>query len=172
MLVYDPSAKLSRHFYMRDVAKNNLALRYNIDNTPSSQVLEKARDLAVHVLDPIVDEFAVTFVPVFWYRCEALEKLVNKKQYETWVIRKGYERPTDENWKEFFELKSHPRGEAVDIEIPGVTPTYLSSWIRTRVPEFDQLILEYPRPSDPTSGFVHVSYSWAKNRNEVFTIGV
>ena len=57
-------------------------------------------------------------------------------------------------------------GEAVDIEVPGVSNLELAYWIKEKL-QFDQLILEcWTGKSD--SGWVHVSYKDI-NRKEVLT---
>lgn len=170
MLVYNPTAKISKYFRMCDVAKSNIALRHSIDNTPSSKVLESAEALANNVLDPIFERYAIGFIPEFWYRCEELEKLVSWRAYLTWTERKGIKQ-NDESWEMYLALKSHPKGEAVDIVIPGISPLELFNVIQVTISDYDQLILEYSRPDDLTSGYVHVSYSLERNRKEAFKVG-
>ena len=54
---------------------------------------------------------------------------------------------------------------AADFEIPGVDNRELALWIRSEL-EFDQLILEFYRDNERTSGWIHCSYSTDQNRNQ------
>ena len=74
------------------------------------------------------------------------------------------------SWAQYFAQKSHPKGEAVDIEIPGISNDELIEWIDANIPVYDQLIREFPKPGDPSSGWVHCSYSATINRRERFII--
>ena len=77
----------------------------------------------------------------------------------------------EQTWKDYFERKSHPRGEAADIEIPGINNDDLYHWIRDESGlEFDQLIREFRKAGDPNSGWVHVSFRINNNRNQAFNI--
>jgi hypothetical protein len=62
----------------------------------------------------------------------------------------------------------HCKGEAVDIECPGVANYDVAKWIQDNA-DFDQLILEFYTPGIPDSGWVHVSYVGANNRANVLT---
>lgn len=170
MLIYNPQEKISAHFKMYEIAKSSTASRLMIDNTPTTPVLESAKLLAEHILEPIRVHFGVSFSPNSWYRGEELEKTITRKSFEAWCTRKGM-LVNDESWQEYFSRKSHPLGEAADIEIPGLPNDELFVWIQSNIPEFDQLIREFPKPGDPYSGWVHVSYREGNNRNQVFQIG-
>lgn len=170
MLVYNPKTKLSKHFSMYEVAKSDTATRLIIDNTPITPVLEAAQLLATEVLEPIRVHYGISFSPTSWYRSEELEKTINQKVFESWCVRKG--KPIDNHsWNEYFSLKSHPRGEAADIEIPGISNDDLFEWVKNNIPVFDQLIREFPKPNEPMSGWVHVSIRKDDNRKQVFQIG-
>jgi zinc D-Ala-D-Ala carboxypeptidase len=62
----------------------------------------------------------------------------------------------------------HTRGQACDIEIPGVPNAELAEWIKDNL-EFNQLILEFYTPGVPDSGWVHVSYIPEDNKKQVLT---
>ena len=51
----------------------------------------------------------------------------------------------------------HCKGQAADIEIPGVANADLAQWIMDNL-DYTQLILEFYTPGIPDSGWVHVSY--------------
>jgi hypothetical protein len=59
----------------------------------------------------------------------------------------------------------HAKGEAADFEVPGVANIELARWIRDTL-DFDQLILEFHDPDDPTAGWVHCSYRAGGNRKQ------
>jgi hypothetical protein len=56
------------------------------------------------------------------------------------------------------KTSDHCRGQAADIEIPGVPNAELAEWIKANL-SFTQLILEFYTPGIPDSGWVHVSYN-------------
>jgi hypothetical protein len=63
----------------------------------------------------------------------------------------------------------HCKGEAVDMEVPGVPNYELAKWIQDNL-EFDQLILEFYTSGIPDSGWVHCSYKQGgPQRNAVLT---
>jgi zinc D-Ala-D-Ala carboxypeptidase len=63
----------------------------------------------------------------------------------------------------------HCKGEAVDMEVPGVPNYELAKWIQDNL-EFDQLILEFYTSGIPDSGWVHCSYKHGgPQRNSVLT---
>tara|TARA_Y100001963_G_C6427221_1_gene285389 strand:- start:155 stop:454 length:300 start_codon:yes stop_codon:yes gene_type:complete len=59
----------------------------------------------------------------------------------------------------------HAKGEAADFEIFGISNKELADWIHFNV-NYDQLILEYWKESDPNSGWVHCSYTEGNNRRQ------
>lgn len=63
----------------------------------------------------------------------------------------------------------HRKGEAVDMEIDGVSNAELAIWIRDNL-KFDQLILEAYRPGIPNSGWVHCSFRLGRLRHSVLTM--
>jgi hypothetical protein len=59
----------------------------------------------------------------------------------------------------------HTRGEAADFEIFGVPNKEVSDWIVKNL-DYDQCILEFWTEDEPNSGWIHCSYSAAKNRKQ------
>ena len=51
----------------------------------------------------------------------------------------------------------HTKGQAADFEINGIANKDLSDWIHQNL-DYDQLILEFWKPEEPNSGWVHCSY--------------
>jgi hypothetical protein len=169
MLIYDPGKNISPHFKMYEIGNSETAARNGIDNTPTPAVLAAAQLTAIHVLEPVRQHFGIPFSPNSWYRSEALERHINEIPYRKWCARQG-KRVTASSWKQYFALKSHPKGESVDFEIPGIRNDAIVEWIYANVPVYDQLIREFPRRQDPFSGWVHVSYSAVTNRKQRLVI--
>jgi zinc D-Ala-D-Ala carboxypeptidase len=59
----------------------------------------------------------------------------------------------------------HTRGEAADFEVFGLSNKDVSDWIVKNL-DYDQCILEFWTPDEPNSGWIHCSYSAAKNRRQ------
>jgi hypothetical protein len=140
-----------------------------IDNTPDEAVLRAATELAMYCLQPIRDHYGIPFSPSSWYRCEKLEKVITQKGYRRWAKQHGIMKLTPGTWRDYFNRKSHPKGEAADIELVGISNDALYDWCVDNL-EFDQLIREFPRPGEPNSGWVHISYRSEGNRNQAFKI--
>lgn len=170
MIVYSPQDEISTHFKHYEIIKSSSAARYGIDNTPSSEVLTCAEGLAINVLEPIRNHFNIPFSPQSWYRGEKLEKHICWSSFKKWCIRKQMDFQQQSTWDLYFSRKSHPKGEAADIEISGIPNDTLYDWIKDNL-EYDQLIREFPKAGDPYSGWVHVSWTSVVNRHQNFTIG-
>lgn len=135
--------RLSENFTLQEFTKSQTALRHGIDNTPSEEHLSAAKKLFAEVVQPVRDQFGVT------------------------VINSGYRGP-ELNAKVGGSSRSqHCKGEAVDIEVPGVPNAEVAQWIADNT-DFDQLILEFYTPGVPDSGWVHVSHT-TENRGEILT---
>jgi zinc D-Ala-D-Ala carboxypeptidase len=152
--------KLSENFTLQELIKSATANRNDIDNYPSDPIaITKLELLAKNLLQPIRDHFGRTRVNS-GFRCFDLECSLYQKRVNS--IYTSYGEGGVLDW---FRTKSHPKGEAADIEIDGIDNQDLFNWIRDNL-EYDQLFLEYYIPGDPSSGWVHVSYSGTENRME------
>jgi len=137
---------LSKNFTVAELIKSNTASRLGIDNTPSADVVNNLQVLAFKVLQPVRDHFDAPITVSSGYRSPKLNKAV-----------KG------------SKTSQHVTGQAADIEIYNVPNEELFNWIKDNL-QFDQLILEFYNPADPSSGWVHVSYNEQDNRNMYFSI--
>lgn len=136
---------LTKNFTLAEMTKSETALRLGIDNEPNEQQLSALKALAENVLQPVRDHFGKG-VKVN----SALRTLpVNR------AIGSG-------------DNSDHVRGQAADIEIPGVANAELAEWIKDNL-SFRQLILEFYTPGIPDSGWVHVSYVAEDNKKQVLT---
>lgn len=139
--------RLSKNFVLSEFTKSDLAVRFGLDNTPTDDALRNLQNLVDFVLQPIADHF--------------------KKV----IVRSGYRSPKVNQKAGGAENSQHMKGEAGDIEVPGVSNYDLAVWIEKNL-EFDQLILEFYTSGIPDSGWVHVSYvGRGKNRRDTRTIG-
>lgn len=171
ILKYEPQALLSPltpNFKQYEVGRSDYATRLGIQNVPSLEILNRAQGVAVHCLQPARAKFGVMQINS-WYRSESVEREMAKDGYAKWLV-KNKKMKTELTWKEYFAIKQHPLGAAVDHEIPGVSNDELFEWYKNNV-EFDQLIREFAKDGDPMSGWVHISWVEKGNRNKAFKIG-
>jgi zinc D-Ala-D-Ala carboxypeptidase len=137
--------KLSENFTMAEFIKSDTANRLGIDNTPEGEHLEAAKELFENVVQKVRDHFGPTVINS-GYRCPELNEAVRGSK-----------------------TSQHCHGEAADIEVPGVANGDLAQWIVDNL-EFDQVILEFYTPGEPSSGWVHVSYKAdGSNRKKALT---
>jgi hypothetical protein len=130
---------------MAEFTKSQTAERQGIDNTPEGDHLDAAVALFENVVQPVRDHFGPT------------------------VINSGYRSPELNEAVGGSSKSQHCKGEAADIEVPGVANKDLAEWIAENL-DVDQLILEFYNPDVPDAGWVHVSYvSEEENRNSYLT---
>ena len=143
------TTQLSEHFTLEEMCKSETAIRKGIDNIPTDQeIIDNLTDLCRYILEPIRANYDTPFTPTSGYRCSALNKTIGSSS-----------------------KSQHLQGQAADIEVSGVDNFELASWIQDNVP-FDQLILEYYKSGEPSSGWVHVSHvtpACGKNRGACVT---
>ncbi len=146
--VYTPDLmqRLSKDFRLSEFVSSQTAARRGIVNTPPEAVVDRLELLCAHVLQPVRDRFG----PV--------------------TVSSGYRSPELNVAVGGSPSSQHMRGEAADIEAPGVTNYALALWISENL-AFDQLILEHYTPGVFASGWVHVSYRLGRLRRDVRTIG-
>lgn len=86
------------------------------------------------------------------------------------TIRSGYRAPAVNRAVGGAPGSQHLRGEAADFEVVGRSNIEVAAWIRDHL-RFDQLILEAFHPAEPSSGWVHVSWTAARRpRQQVLTM--
>ena len=134
--------ELTKNFNLVELTKSQTAERKGIDNTPSPEHQENLKSLCTHVLQPIRDHFSKVGTVSSGYRSPELCAAIGSKS-----------------------TSQHARGEAADFEIFGVSNKELADWIHFNL-NYDQLILEYWKESDPNSGWVHCSYTEGNNRRQ------
>jgi zinc D-Ala-D-Ala carboxypeptidase len=140
--------KLSAHFTMRELTRSDVAVRLGLENIPDADSATALEALCRHVLEPL---------------------RVHIKQPVS--INSGFRSPSVNGAVGGASTSQHCRGEAADIEVTGVSNVDLARMIIDLKLPFDQLILEFYKPGDPNSGWVHVSHkAGGNNRKEVLTV--
>ena len=134
--------QLSKNFSLIELTKSQTAERKGIDNTPSAAHQENLKSLCTNVLQPVRDNFHRVVSVSSGFRSQALCEAIGSKS-----------------------TSQHAKGEAADFEIFGISNKELADWIHFNV-NYDQLILEYWKESDPNSGWVHCSHTEGKNRRQ------
>ena len=137
--------KLTPHFSLSELTKSQTALRMGLDNNPNEEQMESLLALCENVLEPVRVHWDKPVVVNSGFRALPVNRAIGSK-----------------------DTSQHAKGEAADIEIPGVDNQDLYRWIAQAL-EFDQLILEF-YTGEPASGWVHVSYVGDDNRNETLRI--
>lgn len=137
--------RISKYFWYSEIGKSMTALRLGIDNTPTKEVVENAKYLALTILDPVREYLRTPLEPQSWYRSRILNQAIGGSAGS-----------------------QHMKGEAVDIEHHSVSNYRLAQIVNEICPSYDQLILEYYNGQDPRSGWVHVSCKkdLSKNRKQ------
>ena len=133
---------LTQNFSLKELTASQTAVRKGIDNTPSPTHQDNLRSLCTHVLQPVRDYFSRVVSVSSGYRSQELCLAIGSKI-----------------------TSQHAKGEAADFEIFGISNKELADYINENL-EYDQLILEYWKESDPNSGWVHCSYSENNNRKQ------
>ena len=134
--------QLTANFSLKELTASQTAERKGIDNTPSTEHQENLKSLCTHVLQPIRDHYSRVVSVSSGYRSKELCEAIGSKS-----------------------TSQHAKGEAADFEIFGISNKELADWIHFNV-NYDQLILEYWKESDPNSGWVHCSYTEGNNRRQ------
>ena len=134
--------KLSKNFSVDEMTKSQTATRKGIDNTPSPTHQTNLKSLCTSILQPVREHFSQVVTVSSGYRSEELCLAIGSKI-----------------------TSQHAKGEAADFEIFGISNKELADYIHEHL-DYDQLILEYWKESDPNSGWVHCSYSEGNNRRQ------
>jgi len=84
------------------------------------------------------------------------------------VLASGYRTPAlNRAIKGASPSSAHVLGLAVDVEAPDIGNLELARIAVDVVDDFDQIILEFHSPADPTSGWVHIGLAVTQGRGEV-----
>lgn len=137
---------LSPHFSLSEMTRSSNAARAGIENIPDAAATTNLTRLCVDVLEP-------------------LRALIGRAV----VVSSGYRSPAVNKLAGGSATSQHCKGEAADLEVPGIDNLALAfALVKSGIP-FDQLILEFHKVGDPASGWVHVSHKGKGNRRQVLT---
>ena len=126
--------KLSKNFSLEELTRSATATKLGIDNTPDEEHLNNLQVVVDEIAQPLRDHFGK---PV--------------------RINSGYRSPALNDAIGGSKKSQHSKGEALDLEIDGVSNMEVAGWI-TENCDYDQVILEFFNPADgPNSGWVHAS---------------
>jgi hypothetical protein len=124
---------MDRQVSLKELLFSETATRLGIDNTPNDQILINLQTLIYEVITPIINEFGDIKI-TSGYRSPALCKAIGSSA-----------------------TSQHCLGMALDCEVLGVPNKELADWVVNHL-EFDQCILEFWKPEEANSGWVHISY--------------
>ena len=136
--------QLSKHFTLEEFEKSQTATRKGIKNKAGSGEIKNLGDLCYEVLEPVRVKFDKPVTITSGYRSPELSEAIGSKS-----------------------TSQHCLGEAVDMEVIGVSNLQVALWIENNL-DFDQLILEF-WTGEANSGWIHVSYKDGSNRKQVLT---
>ena len=136
--------RLSQNFTLAEMIKSQTAERKGINNNPNEDNIENLQRLCNEILQPIRDHYGKVVSVSSGFRspelCVAIGSSVTSQ---------------------------HASGQAADFEIYGVSNKELADYIADNL-DFDQLILEYWKPEEPNSGWVHCSYKGADSNRKQY----
>jgi len=125
---------LTENVSLKELTKSESATRFGISNEPTEEALSNLQKLATHILQPVRDHFGKPLIITSGYRSPELCLKIGSTT-----------------------TSQHTKGQAADFEIGGIANKDLSDWIHQNL-DYDQLILEFWKPEDANSGWVHCSY--------------
>ena len=134
--------QVSLNFSLREFIYSDTAIRLQIDNTPTDEVLVNLQNVCQFILEPVRNYFNKPITITSGYRSSELCKAIGSSV-----------------------TSQHTKGEAVDFEILGIHNKEVSDWIVNHL-DYDQCILEFWKPEEPNSGWVHCSYKLSGNRKQ------
>lgn len=137
--------KLTENFSLHEMVKSETALRQGLDNTPGDAEIANLKLLAEKILQPVRDHYG---------------KGVK--------VNSGFRHPNVNAAVGGSRTSDHCKGQAADIEIPGIPNAELAEHIVKNY-KFTQVILEFYTPGIPDSGWVHVSYNPADLKCQALT---
>ena len=137
---------LSPHFSLSEMTRSPNAARAGVENIPDAADVTNLTRLCIDVLEPLRTLIGRAVVVSSGYRSPAVNKLAGGSA-----------------------TSQHCKGEAADLEVPGIDNLALAYAIEKSSIPFDQLILEFHKVGDPASGWVHVSLKAKGNRRQVLT---
>jgi len=134
--------KLTEHFTVFEVINSLTALKLNIDNRPTAQVISNAKLLCINVLEKVRLHFNKPIIVHSFYRSPDLNYAIGGVKPD---LSKG------------IRGSQHMYGEAADITVQNHTVQEVFDYIRKNM-IYDQVIQE--------GTWVHVSFNPVHNRRQ------
>ena len=134
--------RLSKDFTLQELTVSDTAVKHGISNIPNQDQITNLILLCQFILQPIKEHFGKPVIINSGYRSPELCLLVNSTV-----------------------TSQHTKGQAADFKIKGLPNKVVSDWIVNSL-DYDQCILEFWKPEEPNSGWVHCSYSFEMNRKQ------
>ena len=139
--------KLSKNFSLEELIRSSTAMKIGIDNIPNDEHLKNLQVVVDEIAQPLRDHFGK---PV--------------------RINSGYRSPALNDAIGGSKKSQHSKGEALDLEIDGVSNLEVADWITDNC-DYDQVILEFYNPAEgPNSGWVHASCKADLSQNRERTL--
>lgn len=131
--------KISKHISYKEATFSQTAIRKDIDNTPSKEILERMRTVAENVFEPLRAHVGGPIKINSFYRSIMLNTAIGGSK-----------------------SSQHTRGEAIDIDdtLGNMSNKDMFTFIKDEL-DFDQLIWEFGDDENPA--WVHVSYVSPEN---------
>lgn len=136
--------KISDNISYTEATKSVTAIKYNIDNTPDKETLERMKYVAKNVFEPLRKHFGVPIAVTSFYRSSKLNKKIGGSS-----------------------TSEHVYGSAMDIDADVfgmITNKDIFDYIKNNL-SFNQLIWEFGTDKEPA--WVHVSSKKSGNKNEI-----
>ena len=137
--------KLTANITLDELTKSQVAERKGINNNPNPQQIENLKALATNILQPVRSHYDKPLIISSGFRCAQLCVEIGSSINSQHV--------------------ADDHAAAADFEIPGVDNRELALYIKN-VLDYVQLILDFYRDNEPSSGWIHCSYSTKSNRNQ------
>ena len=137
--------KLTANITLDELTKSQVAERKGINNNPNPAQIENLKELAINILQPVRSHYDKPLIISSGFRCAELCVEIGSSVNS--------------------QHTAHDEAAAADFEIPGVDNRELALYIKNEL-EYDQLILEFYKDNEPSSGWIHCSYSTDQNRNQ------
>jgi uncharacterized protein YcbK (DUF882 family) len=133
---------LTKHFKLEEMIFSEYAIRNNIDNTPSQEIINALRDTCIKVIEPLRIALNKPIKITSGYRSKELNKAIGGSK-----------------------TSQHCFGEAVDLQVVGVSTEDLFQKIILMKLPYDQIIQEF-------NSWVHCSYRENPRREQLIAIKV
>lgn len=135
-----------KYFSVEELCESDVAKKYGIDNTPSTEIKANLVYLIENLLDPIREAYGKPIYVSSGYRCPALNSHKKIKGSKT---------------------SDHLKGFAADIYAKNSADNIKLLEIAKTLPIWDQIINEKPKGVNNNPTWVHVSLRRAGNRKQV-----